>query len=108
MKRGIHYIGAGFLFLFSINAFADESIHVIVKTNTDKVMAIGYVVEGKKCGGVGKSYSGQGPKNKEYRFGYRKHYILSPDITCGVVTLSAHSEVTLMADGDKCRIAINN
>src|SRR5690348_10785760 len=75
------------LLLFSIQAFANETIHVRVKTN-EKVAALGFIVEGKKSGMPGQSYTGKGPANKKYTFGYRKQSAFGPDITCGSEILS--------------------
>jgi hypothetical protein len=86
-------------------AHADDTIKVTV-TATGKAMAVGYQVEGARLGGLGKTYSGQGPVNKKYSFGYRK-YALGADIACGSIILSKNSMVKLVSKGEQCYTEVN-
>ena len=85
--------------------FGNDMIQITV-TATEKAMAVGYQVEGKKLGGLGKSYSGQGPINKKYLFGYRKS-AMGRDITCGSLILDKDSEVKLITKGEQCQIVVS-
>ena len=91
--------------LFCLQAHADDMIKVTVVA-TEKAMAVGYQVEGKRVGGLGKTYSGKGPVNKKYSFGYRKHPI-GADISCGSIILSKSSKVKLITKGEQCYTEIN-
>lgn len=86
--------------LCSWHVFAEDIIRVTV-TATDRAVAVGYLVEGKKLGGLGKSYTGTGPINKKYSFGYRTNPIGS-DIPCGSILLNKHSKVKLVTKGEHC------
>ncbi|BCA96629.1 hypothetical protein TUM19329_29900 [Legionella antarctica] len=93
--------------LFSIPAFAENTISITVKTNEKSAFAIGYFVGGEAKGSMGKSYSGKGPKNKKYLFGYKKKFINGNNVYCGAQILTQNSAVTLITEGSKCHIAIN-
>lgn len=95
-----------FATLFSYQIFAEDLIEITV-TATDKAMAVGYQVEGKKLGGLGKRYSGKGPINKEYFFGYRKNALSGRDIPCGSVILNKSTKVQLVTKGDHCYTVVN-
>ena len=95
------------LSLFSIQAFAEDTIKITVKTDEKSAAAVGYTVGGKESGGPGKSYVGNGPKNKEYLFGYRKNSEQGPNISCGALTLTQDSNVTLVTQGDECHSVMN-
>jgi len=93
--------------LFSLNAFAEEKIKITVKTNEKTAAGIGYSVAGRDLGGLGKTYSGKGPTNKKYVFGYRKHSIYGSNVTCGEQILTKDSTIILVTQGDKCQIVID-
>ncbi|KTC80600.1 hypothetical protein [Legionella cherrii] len=95
------------LFSFTIQAIAKDTITVQVKTDEKTAAALGFTVEGKKSGARGKSYSGKGPANKVYIFGYRKNSAFGPDILCGSQKLAKDSIVTLVTSGDHCSIEID-
>ena len=102
IKASIAMVGA----LGSLHVFADDLIQITV-TATDKAAAVGYLVEGKKTGGLGRTYSGKGPVNKEYSFGYRKRAIGGSDISCGTLILNKNSKVQLVTQGDQCHSVVN-
>lgn len=102
MKRSLKYFGNVIVILFSLQAFAEDTIKVTVSATDKTAAALGFTVDGKKSGGPGASYSGEGPKNKEYHFGYRKDNVKGPNIPCGSLTLTENSNVTLTTDGEKC------
>ena len=95
-----------FVTVFSGYSFADDIIEVTVEA-TDKALAVGYQVEGKKLGGLGKTYSGKGPVNKQYFFGYRKSVMSGRDISCGSVVLNKSTKVQLVTKGEKCYTVVN-
>jgi len=89
--------------LLSAQTFAANTITISVSTTEKAATGIGYSVDGKEIGGPGKSYTGKGPKNKKYSFGYRKK---SADISCGALTLNKNSTVSLVTKGNKCRTVL--
>ncbi|MCW8387705.1 hypothetical protein OQJ15_15455 [Fluoribacter dumoffii] len=95
------------VFSVSLQAIANETIKVQVKTKEATAAALGFTVEGKKSGARGKSYSGKGPVNKVYVFGYRKNSAFGPDILCGSHKLTKDSIVTLVTTGNHCSIEVN-
>jgi hypothetical protein len=95
------------VFFFSMQAFASDTINIIVKTTEERTAAIGFSVDGKKSGSRGKVHSGKGPVNKSYLFGYRKDSALSADILCGTRTLTKDSTVTIIVTENRCSILVN-
>ena len=80
-----------------------DTIKVTVSIDAkEKAAGIGYSVDGKAFGGSGSSYSGVGPSNKVYSFGYRKDLKTSKDVPCGTLTLNQDSKVALTVDGQGC------
>ncbi|HAT8180066.1 TPA: hypothetical protein JA361_11525 [Legionella pneumophila] len=94
--------GTVLLSLISFKIFAYNTIDVTVNTKEKNAIAIGYSVNGNHYGGLGKSYSGKGPKNKEYQFGYKKDSIFGEDISCGSIILNQDSKVTLVNNNHQC------
>lgn len=105
----ISRITLGFLIVFfsSTEIFANDTIRIQVKTNERTAAALGFAVEGRKCGTAGKSYDGKGPTNKKYVFGYRRHTLFGADIICGSQVLTKDSTVTLVVLGDSCSIVVD-
>ncbi|KTC89839.1 hypothetical protein OQJ18_06850 [Fluoribacter dumoffii] len=93
----------GFCLLGSSSLFAANTINVTVTTNDQNAAGIGYAVNGKKIGGSGKTYTGKGPVNSVYSFGYRKNSPNGKDVSCGSHRLKKDSYVFLIAKGNKCR-----
>lgn len=106
MKLTMKTIGCISLALFSFPALAASMINVTVTTNTPMAAGIGYTVDGKESGGPGKSYTGTGPKNKTYAFGYRKK-AKGANISCGSVKLRKNANVTLVVKGNSCHTVVN-
>ncbi len=92
---------------FSMQAFADDTIKVHVKTKEKTAAAIGFTVGGKRSGSRGKIHSSKGPANREYIFGYRKNSTFGPDVLCGSKVLTKDSTVTLVIANDQCSIVVN-
>ncbi|AMP89461.1 hypothetical protein [Legionella pneumophila] len=90
------------LSLICFKNFASDTINITVITKEKNAIAIGYSVNGNQYGGLGNSYSGKGPKNKEYQFGYKKDSIFGKDISCGSITLNQDSKVTLVNNNNQC------
>ncbi|STY31075.1 Uncharacterised protein [Legionella wadsworthii] len=107
VKNSINMACAIILFSFSIQSFAEDTIRVQVKTNEKTAAALGFTVDGKKSGARGKYYSGKGPVNKKYIFGYRKHSAFGDDVLCGSEVLTKDSVVTLKTEGKSCSIVVN-
>jgi hypothetical protein len=89
--------------LLSFQVFAGDTIKVTVTTNENSANGIGYSVDGRDFGGAGKSYVGDGPKNKRYFFGYRKKSLRVADVSCGALTLTKNSNVMLVMKGSQCQ-----
>ncbi len=106
MKNSIKNLTGLVILSFSIQALADDTIRVHVKTNEKTAAALGFTVDGKRAGTRGKSYLGKGPVNREYVFGYRKNSALGPDVLCGSQVLSKDSIVTLVTAGERCSIVV--
>jgi hypothetical protein len=83
-----------------------ESVSVTVKTNEKKAFAVGYQVEGKSSGAIGKTYLGKGPKNKKYFFGYRRNLFYGENISCGSLILSKNTTVILVHKDKECHCVI--
>ncbi|WP_058533469.1 hypothetical protein [Legionella saoudiensis] len=99
----------GFCLMGSSAVFAASNmITVAVTTNDPTSAGIGFAVNGKKIGGAGKSYTGKGPANSTYSFGYRSHSAEGKDIPCGSHTLTRDSQVFLMVKGNKCRSIVRH
>jgi cytoskeletal protein RodZ len=79
-----------------------DAINISVTTNAEDVAGIGYSVDGKELGGAGSSYTGEGQKNKNHLFRYRKQSNINENIKCGTKLLNKDSKVTLVVDGDAC------
>ena len=98
--------GCILLSLFTFQAFA-EQITVTVTTNDPTAAAIGYTVKGKESGGSGTSYTGHGPSNQTYAFGFRKTSVKGKNISCGSAMLTKNSNVTLVTKGNRCHSVIS-
>lgn len=105
-KDSLKCFALGFIILFSAPNWAADRIKITVEIKHKSAAAIGYSVEGRSFGALGKSYLGEGPKNKKYVFGFRKNSIMGADIRCGELTLKKNSTVILEVKGDKCFIKI--
>ncbi len=101
-NHAVKSIGCLLFALFSVQVFAAETIVVTVKTNEQNAAAIGYTVDNTQYGALGKKYIGIGPKNKAYRFGYRKDSVFGQDIDCGVLFLTENSTVVLIKQDQTC------
>lgn len=98
-----------FIYLFACTTIC-HAITIHVQTDSKKVYALGFIVNGLKHGGPGNSYSATNmPANARYIFGVRiGGYFNSEDIRCvttrnhrNSVVLSADSSVRLMYDDAK-------
>lgn len=94
--------------LFSMQVFAESMIRITVKTEEHSAAGVGYIVEGKKSGTLGKSYTGSGAKNKEYVFGFRKNSIYGSNINCGSMVLTKDTTIVLISKEDKCQSIVIN
>ncbi|HHT0593359.1 TPA: hypothetical protein ACTXXA_002273 [Legionella anisa] len=107
IKKSLENLSVLALLSFSIQAHANDTIRVHVKTNEKTAAAIGFTVDGKRSGSRGKIHSGNGPVNREYIFGYRKNSTFGHDVLCGSKVLTKDSTVTLVIRGDQCSIVVN-
>jgi hypothetical protein len=94
--------------LFSLQSFAENTIKITVQTDEKRAAGIGYSVAGKKLGTLGKSYSGKGPINQKYVFGYRQDSFRGANITCGELTLTKDTTITLVTQGNECLSVVSN
>lgn len=92
-----------FCFIGSSYALNTQTINVTVSTNDQSAAGIGFAVNGKKIGGSGKTYTGKGPINSTYSFGYRKSSANGKNVSCGSHTLTHDSHVFLIVKGNKCQ-----
>ncbi|MFT4059935.1 MAG: hypothetical protein QM652_10350 [Legionella sp.] len=106
-RNSIKLLSGLSIVFFSLTASATNTITVTVKTTEKSVAALGYAVEGKRLGGAGKSYTGKGPANHTYLFGYRKRLAYGDDFSCGSQVLTKDSTVTLVTDGEHCSIIVD-
>lgn len=90
------------LSLITSQAFSTDTINITVNTKEKDVIAIGYSVNGNKFGALGNSFSGKGPINQEYQFGYKKDSIFGEDVSCGSLTLNQDSKVILVKTNNQC------
>lgn len=96
-------------FLIACHSFAtsaEDTVRVTVKSSDEATFGVGFSVNGKVAGAIGKSYTGTGPKNQKYLFGYRKKAIYGKNISCGSMVLTQDSIITLTLKEDKCVISV--
>lgn len=102
-RNSMNFFSALIISLFSLQSFASNTIRINVNTNEPKSAALGFSVDGKKAGGVGRSFSGSGPANKTYLFGYRTRVPHRTNVSCGSQVLTKDSTVTLVSKGNRCQ-----
>lgn len=90
----------------SFPVFASDSIKITVKTAEKNAVAIGFTVDKQDYGALGKSYTGTGPRNKEYFFGYKKDSIFGENIFCGTLILDQNATVILIHQNDGCKTVL--
>jgi hypothetical protein len=94
--------------LFSISSFA---IQVKVQTSAKNISGIGFSVEGKQHGGLGKSYETSNLPEGMYTFGLRQK---GQDVGCTTkegeesIKLTKDSIATLDYDNGKCTLKIES
>lgn len=88
--------------LFALSAHATQSINVTVKTNEKSAIAVGFSVEGRHLGGLGKAFSAKGPSQKEYTFGFKKDSIFGENIACGSLLLKKNTTVLMIYQNNQC------
>lgn len=91
--------------LFTLNSWAlhaQDTVRVTVHSKDDATFGVGFSVNGKVAGAIGKSYTGLGPKNQKYLFGYRRSALYGKNISCGSLTLTEDSVITLVIKDNKC------
>ncbi|MBA3661975.1 MAG: hypothetical protein H0W64_09615 [Gammaproteobacteria bacterium] len=100
----------GLLLAVSTVSFAVETyaIQVKVKTNSKQVSALGFSVQGKKYGMLGKSYENKNVPPGVYTFGFRA----GKDVACKTasgkkkVTLKKNTTAILKYNGTKCEMRL--
>lgn len=78
MKQTIKYFSCGVISLLSAHVFAADVLKITVKTSERTAAAIGYTVEGKASGGIGKSYSSTGTRINSIPLATEKTPSLAP------------------------------
>lgn len=94
-------IASALIFQVAI-AHATDYIKVRVQTAVSNAAAIGFKANGIEQGGLGRTYSGWGPKNEQYHFGYREDHAFGHNVDCGSLFLIKNETVTLVKDGEHC------
>lgn len=108
IKHFVTMISCLALTLLSLQTFAEEKrISVTVQTAERSAAGIGFSVNGRNTGGAGRSFTGKGPQNNRYLFGFRQNSISGKNISCGSLTLNSNSKVTLVYKGEHCRSVLN-
>lgn len=102
MKKLTKHISCLILALSAFHANAGKNIKVTVKTSEKNAAAIGFTVDNRNSGSLGRNHTGEGPKGMLYRFGYKKHTPFGDNISCGSMILTENSTVTLLLQGDQC------
>lgn len=96
-----------------ITCFATQTFAIQVNVSSpSSVSALGFTVDGKKYGGMGKSYNKSGVPTGMYRFGVRVNGIFGNDIACfnqGKISvfLTKDSDVTLIYNNNRCTAKVN-
>jgi hypothetical protein len=91
-----------FIALFSIQAFAADTIKITLKTQEKNAVGIGFTIDDKQFGTLGKTLVTKGPKDKEYHFGYKKDSLFGENIDCGSLFLTQDSTIVLVNQDNKC------
>lgn len=94
-----------FLITFPFITLATTKIKVQVQLTAPdnvRVFAVGFSVDSKNRGSLGKSTSKSGPAGSQYAFGFKMRSGLK--VSCGTATLSQDSLVKLVYDGQQCKI----
>jgi hypothetical protein len=91
---------------------ASYAIDVSMHSTSSGIFALGYTVDGKSHGGLGKSYNGTGMPSGTYAFGVRAH---GNDVSCvqkdGKKTfhLTSNTDATAVYDGaSKCTLTLTS
>jgi hypothetical protein len=83
------------------------AINVSIQTPSQEVSALGFTVDGKNHGGMGRSYTGKNMPAGNYSFGIRIHGVFGTDVPCYVndkrsVMLNQDATVMLQYSNNKC------
>ena len=108
IKHSVTLISCIALTLFSLHTFAaGKRISVTVSTAERSAAGIGFSVNGRNTGGAGRSFTGRGPQNSRYIFGFRQNSVTGKNVSCGSLTLKSNSRVNLVYIGGRCRSVLN-
>ncbi|MDR3442054.1 MAG: hypothetical protein P4L65_03465 [Legionella sp.] len=108
LKHSLTMISCLALTLLSLQTFAaGKRISVSVQTAERSAAGIGFSVNGRNTGGAGRSFTGKGPQNSRYLFGFRQNSVSGKNVACGSLTLNKNSRVTLVYKGGRCRSVLN-
>lgn len=110
MRNKLKILLGFFLSFFILNCYA---IKVNVQSSSSGVGALGFTVNGKNHGGMGRTYSANGMPVGTYTFGIRAGGALTgTDVGCATssgkktVTLNKDSTAVLKYDGKRCTMSI--
>lgn len=103
------YLLSLFLLCLIANSYA---IQVSVRSSSPAVSALGFQVNGKKYGGMGKSYNKSGLPSGSYQFGVRINGVFGTDVPCfgqgkKAVSLSKDTKATLNYSNNRCTVQLN-
>lgn len=98
-----------FLLCLVANSYA---IQVSVRASSPAVSALGFQVNGKKYGGMGKSYSKSGLPSGSYQFGVRINGVFGTDVPClakgkKAISLSKDTNAILNYSNNRCTVQVN-
>ncbi|MDX1902343.1 MAG: hypothetical protein SFW66_10160 [Gammaproteobacteria bacterium] len=110
MRRYSSIFIALFFMFFSLASYA---IQVDVQSTSKDVAALGFTVDGKNHGSMGKKYHATGMPVGVYSFGIRANSIFGKDVACslngqGSVTLQRDTTAVLDYDGNQCIMHLYN
>lgn len=94
------------LFVLSVcqsnQGFASDKITIEVFTDYKKAAAIGFKVNDKQHGSLGKHTKGSGPADQTYFFGMKRGSVFGKNINCGSLRLSKNSKISLVLTDEVC------
>jgi hypothetical protein len=111
MRTSIKILLGIFIFLFSIQSFAFK---VTVQSPSKEVSALGFTVNGKNSGGLGKSYTKNNMQAGNYTFGIRINGMFGTDVGCksangkSSFSLKSDTVATLSYKNNSCLLKISS
>lgn len=106
--RIIKFLTLASLVLGSATLSAETTIKLYVSSMSEDVAALGFSVDGKEYGGMGKMYSKGGlPSGAVYDFGVRVGGVFGQSVSCGSRKISTSSSVRLSYKDGHCSVSVS-